>query len=94
MNSVDKIFKAGILIVAIGFLVVYAFSRRQSALTTPHLCGRYSLSISNSTGPFYGIYMVDTQEGTVYYAERNLAPSRSAEPVTWRITKPKEEAKK
>jgi hypothetical protein len=38
--------------------------------------------------------MVDTQEGTVYYAERNLAPSRSAEPVTWRITNPKEEAKK
>lgn len=93
MNSIDKIFKVGMLVVAIGFLVTYGYSRRQSALTNQHPCGRYSLSISN-TSVFYGIYMVDTQEGTVYYAERSSAPSRSAEPVTWRFTNPREEAKK
>ena len=92
MNLVDKIFKIGVLVVAAGFLAVYGYSRRHPAHSNQPPCGRYVLGVANGAGPYHTIYEVDTQEGTVYYADRSLL-SR-ADPINWSATNPREAAKK
>ena len=86
MNLIDKIFKVGLLVVAFGFLGVYAYSRRQASHANQSLCGRYVVTVSANASVFHTVYEVDTENGTVYYAARNLL--HLDEPIQWRVTNP------
>ena len=88
---IDKIFKVGVLLVAVGFLFAYVYNRKPSAPPNNSTCTRYTVVAGNNSD-IYTIYIVDTQEGMVYYGRAD--GTLRDHPLLWRISNPKEEAKK
>jgi hypothetical protein len=87
MESVDKLFKIGLLLLGLGFLTAYAYYRNPSGVTPNLSAGnsRYVLNVGN-LGNGHIVYLVDTQEGTVFYAERTGA--NYDEPLAWKVSQP------
>jgi hypothetical protein len=89
----DKIFKVGILLIGIGFLSTYIYHGRSASVGTTTPCNRYSLTTAGGERLFHTAYMLDTQDGTLYYAVATPNTIVEGKPLQWKIANPKTEAK-
>lgn len=87
MNSLDKLFKIGLLVLGFGFLGAYAYSHvRPAPAPNPSSNVRYVMNVGNYLNG-HVVYLVDTQTGTVFYAEKTGVNMRE-ESLTWRASQP------
>ena len=83
MTLMDKAFRIGLLLLGLGFLCVYAYYRSPSHAVPNH--PRFVTNVGNY-GNGHIVYLTDTQEGLVFYAERTGATDN--EPLIWKTSQP------
>jgi len=94
MNSIDKIFRIGLLLLGFGFLNVYAHHlNKSSTYSNPSASPRYVVNVGG-VGNLHMVYLVDTQEGTVYYAQSTADTLLNDKPLKWKVSNPKNELQK
>lgn len=90
MNPVEKIFRIGLLLLGFGFLAVYAYQQVHDGKATHQPeDGRYAVTVGN-TGSLHTVYLVDTREGTIFYAVSTAEVLVRNQPLEWKVSRPTE----
>jgi hypothetical protein len=83
MTLIDKIFRIGLLVLAFGFLAVYAYYKNPAHAAPDH--ARYVVKVGPRANGHI-VYLADTRDGIVFYAERTGATDD--QPLTWKTSQP------